>query len=464
MADDNGPRDDITSDSDDVSMPPALLHFFESWHQWYNFIIHRGEDIAPRRTPPYTQDFVTNIIRPVPFPLDISETWYCATLIAAIIVIHGSVDENLLFKKADPYIRWGGRVLGRVLVTVGAAVLSTLSFEIIGNILSQVFSKATMRIRDQVSAILVKRLHWGEVGQDGEPLRDEDNNFIWIQDTTYPREIIRETLQGLAILATDYSVTLFLAMGNQLVEPCVARIVGPVLYFFFSIPVDFVLKLPSRLSLPTPGLDKIRDPRTLWFEYGVPAVIQFGVIIFLWLLKILYMAKAERLAMQGWRVIDPQMTIVWHLIRATAMHLIAYTAYQLVCGIIVAMRSELPQRGWYITIVDSPIVPFLVRITPNGKIFAAALLFFFHWLLRVASVLGVRLARGLWMPYILWQTRYSRDGAWTYWPLFVESLADDMSVLDPTKRVTSRVAMTAIFGLRSSWPARFHLSNVVEDD
>ncbi|TGJ79759.1 hypothetical protein E0Z10_g9000 [Xylaria hypoxylon] len=455
-------EEEQNEDHDPIS--EALHVYLGFWHYWYNIIVHRGANVAPLQMPPYTVDFVSDDIRPAPFLLDISETWYCSALIALILAVHHGVNKGWLFETGYPSPQWAGRVLGRVLLTVGAAILSTISFEIIGSLSTATFRTTITRIEDWISTFLIKRLRWGQVGENGEPLRDGANNFMWVVDPANRREAVRETLQGLAVFVFDYLATFLLEVGNQLTQLSVERILAPVLYFFFAIPVNFVPKLLSWLFLPTPGLDTIQDPRTLWFEYGVPIVIQFWLLVLLWLLKILFMAKAERLAMQGWPVIDPPMTIIWHLIRATAMHLLAYTSYQLVCGIIVAMKWALPEESWYITVIDGPVVPFLGRIMPNGRIFAAVLLFFFHWLLRAASVLGVRLAENFWMPYILWQTRYSVGGAGRYWPLFVDSLAADLSLLDPTKRVTSRVAMTALFGLRSSWPARFHLSNVVDDD
>ncbi|KAK5631799.1 hypothetical protein RRF57_007513 [Xylaria bambusicola] len=450
--------------NDVARMPPELHSYFEYWHHWYNIVVHRGANVLPRVTPQYPVDFVSDDIRSPPYPQDISETWYCAALIALILAIQHGAEKGWLFETAFPYPLWAGRVFGRTLLTVGAAVLSTLSFEVIGSFLSSRFLAATTRIEDWVSSLLIKHLRWGEVDENGEPQRDEDDDFIWVIDPTNQRESIRDALQGLMFFALDYFATSFLEMSNQIIRLLVERVISPVLYFLFSIPVSFVPNLLSWLFLPTPGSDGIRDPRTLWHEYGMSVLIQFWLLVLLWLLEILYIAKADRLAMAGLRVIDPLMTIKWHLFRATAMHLLAYTAYQLVCGCMVLLKSGLPQDSRYIIIIDGPAVPFLRKIIPNGKIFAAALLFFFHWLLRAASILSVRLAKRFWMPYILWQTRYSIEGADRFWPLWIAALVEDLTLLDPKKRVTSRVAMTAIFGLRSSWPARFHLSNVVEDE
>ena len=449
-----------------AEMPPDLRSYFEYWNHWYNIIVHRGADVIPRLTPQYPAEFLSDDIRPPPYTRNISETWYCAVLIALILATHHGIDKGWLFETAFPYPIWAGRVFGRAFLAVGAAVLSTLSFEIIGSFLSARFFTATKGLEDWVSVLLIKHLGWGEVDENGEPERDENDNFIWNMDPANQRESMREALQGLVFFAVDYLATSILELGNQINQLFVGRVVSPVLYLFFSIPTDFIPNLLSWLFLPTPGVDDIRDPRALWFEYGIPIMIQLSVVVLLWLLEILYMAKADRLAMAGWRVIDPLMTIKWHLLRATAMHLLAYTAYQIVCSCMVALRSGLllPQNSWYATFIDGPVVPFLSNVIPNGKIFAAALLFFFHWLLRAASILVIRLASRFWMPYILWQTRYSVDGASRFWPLWVVALTEDMTLLDPKKRVTSRVLMTAFFGLRSSWPARFHLSNVVEDD
>jgi hypothetical protein len=379
-----------------------------------------------------------------------------------IVAVHADVDYGWLLEGGYPNVRWIGRVLGRAFLTLGIAIISTLSFEVVGGFLSLKFRDVTNWIQNRISYLLIRYLHWGMIDEQGEPVRNDDDDFIWAQNLR--RENVRRALHGLAIVIFEYNVTFLLKLFNQLVEMFVRHVLSPVLHFFLSIPEDFVASLPSWLALPTPGLDKVRKPREVWFEYGVPIVIQFILLVILWLLKFLYQAQTLRWAMRGWRVEDTKIKIIWNLIRATAMHLIAYTAYQLACATIVVLKSLLPQETWYITLIDGPVVPFLNKLIPEGSIFAAALILCFHWLLRAASVLFVPMARPLWMPYLLWQTRLSVGGAGQYWPLFIESLKDDISVLDPTKRVISRVVMTAIFGLKSSWPARFHLSDVVDDN
>jgi hypothetical protein len=462
-------RDEELQDQEEFEPPQSLIEYLEYWHRWYCIIVHRGENLVPRQAHQYIPEYVSDAIRPAPFPFSIEATWSCGALLALVIAVHHGIDEGWLFEdRFHHYVQWIGRVLGRALLTLGISIFSTLCFEIAGSILSMYLFRVANSIQDWISTELIRRFHWGQVDGNGEPLRDADGDFVWLQGTTFWeswRELAREGLHSLAISIFDDVLTLSIVLSTHLFKLFGRRAVAPALHFLFSIPPDLVVGLPSWLALPTPGSDDIREPRELWFEYGVPVVVQFALLVFLWLLKILYMAQAERVAMHGWRAQDPKMELTWHLIRASAMHLIAYTAYQIVCGVIVALEFSLPKRSWYINFVVGPIVPFLGRILPNGRIFAATLLFFFHWLLRAASLLGVCLARPFWIPYILWQTRYSSDGIGAYWPLFVEHLANDLTVLESSKRVVSRVLMTALFGLSSSWPARFHLSNneVVDD-
>lgn len=446
-------------------MPEPLFTYFVFWHRLYNMIIHRGADVTPLQIPAYTADFLTTKTRPAPFPFNLSETWYCGTLIALILAAHDGVARGWLFENVPPYVPWAGRVLGRVLLTVGTAVLSTLSFEVVGGVVTDVFHYSIEHVEEWLSVLLIKSFRWGELNENGEPRRDGDGNFVWIRDPTYKQEITRDVILGATVLAFHYVTNVLVKTATPFFQWLVEHVLSPALYFFFAIPVDFTSKVLSWLYLPAPSLDEIQDPRTLWFEYGIPVVIQFWVLVLLWLLRILFLAKAERLAMQGWQVTDPKMNLAWHLIRATAFHLLAYTAYQLVCGIVVGTKSTLSQNTWYTDVIAGPVpVRFLQMFIPEGRVFAAALLFLCHWLLRAASGFAVRHAQPFWMPYILWQTRYSKGGARRYWPAFVEHLTSDFSVLDPRKRVISRVAMTALFGLSSSWPAMFHLSNVVLDD
>ncbi|KAI8626910.1 hypothetical protein F5Y19DRAFT_445040 [Xylariaceae sp. FL1651] len=454
-------EDEEVVEEEDFPLPEWLNDHLEYWHRWYRHIVHQGADLAPARANVYSEEQVTDVETPAPFPLNLEATWYCGALLLLIITVQLGVENDLFVERG--YLPWIGRVLGRAFLTLGIAIASTCSFEIGGAFLSRLFRRFKEWMQDWIAGLLIRYLGWGEVDENGVPIRDADDNYIWFYDLTMRREPIRQTVSGLATLGLDYTFAVFLRLLCQLFEIFARRVLGPVTYFFFSIPTDFVASLPSWLALPTPSLEDVQDPRILWFEYGVPILIQFSLLVFLWLLMFLYMAQAERWAMYGWRRLDPMMTLTWNLIRATAMHLLAYTAYQLVCGIISALMSGLPEGSWWVTLIDDPISPVMAKVAPNGRLFAAILLLFFHWLLRAASRLSVRLIQPLWIPYILWRTRYSSIGAQAYWTSWTNVMADDMTIFDPAKRVISRVAMTALFGLSSSWPARFHLSHTVDD-
>ncbi|KAI1435798.1 hypothetical protein GGR50DRAFT_288604 [Xylaria sp. CBS 124048] len=448
----------------DPPLPEAMAVYLDGWLYWYNLLVHRRDDVLPARTHDYTIDFVTDEVRPAPFPLNITETWYCGALLALVLVIHDGLDEGRLLSHAYPDLWWVGRVLGRVLLTVGASVLSTLSFEVAGAYAGRMLQVLKAAIEDRVSRLLIIYLGWGELDENGEPGRRPDGDYGWIWDVARYREIVRDSIQGVSVLAVNYLIFVIIEPGPVIIKPYLERIFKGVLWFLFDVPLDFVPRLVSLLVLPTPNLDDTEDLRGLWFEYGVPVVLQAQVVVFLWLLKILFMAKAERLGLQGYPITDFKMAIIWQLLRATAMHLIAYTSYQAVCAMMIILRYGVPKESSASAAVDGPGFPFLRKVIPEGQIFAGGLLYCFHSFFRFWSVTGVRLARPLWMPYILWQTRYSKHGADTYWPLFVGALEEDLTVIDPVKRVASRAVMTALFGLRSSWPARYQLSSIVDDD
>lgn len=419
-----------------VSLPLPIRSYLEYWHYWYNLIVHRGVQVRPYIMAPYVLRSVSKEVRPAPFPLNIEETWYCGFLILLIVASHIGADKEWLLERIYPHAQWVGRVAGRVLLTLGAAVLSTCSFEIVGSLLNTRFTAASAWIRQRVSNILVR--------------------------DTELRTFLNEISSDTAIMIFDFLVFSVVNTGKGLIKPCLEKIISPVLSFFFSIPVHVVPTVLSWLFLPTPELDTIQDLRTLWFEYGVPIVIQFWLTVLLWLILLLFIFKAERLGLQGWRVVDPKMVLVWQLIRATSMHLVAYTAYQLVCGILAGIRLEFSSR--YPSFFGNYPSTLLNKVIPDGNIGAAVLLLFAHSLLRSAGYLAVRLSRPFWIPYILWQTQFSQFGVERNWPAFVAFFPTDFGAPQAKKRVNSRVLMTALFGLKSSWPVRMNLSPVVPDE
>lgn len=427
-AEDQSVEEDQSDSIDEVDR--SLIKYLEYWHNVFCLIIHRGVPVLPRPSHHYPPEYRSNQARPAPFPFNMEATWYCGALLALILTIHSGFESGWLYDSVFP--AWIGRVLGRALLTLGISIFSTIGLEVVGNVGSTRLVRAT------------------------------DVMYLWLLDRRGPLRLI---LQGLAIFMLDNFLMLLATFINHLSGLMGSQVLAPTLYFLFSIPTDFVISLPSWLALPTPGYDEIREPRAIWQEHGVPAIIQLTLVVFLWGLRLMYMMLAERIALHGYRRQDPKMEILAHLVRATAMHLIAYTAYQIVCGIMVALEFVLPQGSWSYKLLIGPLVPFLGRLIPNGRLFAAGLLLFFHWLLRAASLRGVRLTKKFWIPYLLWFTDYSDNGINAMWGFFVEIIEEDLVVFDTGKRVTSRVIMTALFGLQSSWPARFHLSDnhFVED-
>jgi hypothetical protein len=500
---DDDDQDD--NESNDPPLPSWLAEDVEYWHRWYVAIVHKSANVAVRRPFRYTEGYAkpasssssSSANRPFPFNLDAH--WYCAFLLLSVIAVHIGVFETGWLLENDR-AHWLGRVLGRSFLTLGIAMASTVTFELGGQYTGRKIEVFRQKSRKFVARVwFMIFLRWGEADEEGHPILDNDEEegvqFAWLRVEAVRSAPIREFFCGVVVVyVVDYCLMLSSALGVRFLVLFAENVLVPGLEFFFAVPGDFLVALPAWFALPTPGLGfwtetrnldlsgttQIQILRTLWFEHGVPIVVQFSLIIFLWLLWLLFLAQAERWALYGWRVEDPKMALIAHLVRATSMHLIAYTAYQMVCGIVVTLKiftimSPLPlQPHWYyyyntntdITLViDGPVFPLLSKIVPQGKVLAAALLLFLHWLLRASCrFLVLNFAEPLFTPYLVWCTRFTKEGARSMWPALTHPLTREMDVLDPRKRVVSRVVMTALFGLDSSWPARYHLSNIIPDD
>jgi len=504
-------NEDNDNESNDPPLPSWLAEDVQYWHHWYVAIVHKFANVAVRRPFRYTEGYAKPSSSSSsssfsdddrPFPFNLEAHWYCAFVLLAIIALHiGFFETGWLL--ANDRLYWVGRVLGRSFLTLGIATASTFTFELGGEYASREIKAITRASREFVARVLFARLlGWGEVDEEGNPVLDEEEGgFVWLRDEAAWRAPIRELFcEIVGVYFVDYCLMLLSSFSMTLLSLLVENVLVPGLEFFFCVRGDFLMSLPSFFALPMPGIPQGSRPeallsllngslaldlsaanqilRTLWFEHGVPIVIQFILIILLWLLWFLFLAQAERWALYGWRVEDPKMALIAHLVRATSMHLIAYTAYQMVWGIIAALNIIIPpalllqKHLYYINmntntalIIDGPVPPLLTKIISQGRILAAALLLFFHWFLRATSrFLVLTFAEPLFTPYLVWCTRFTEEGARSMWPALTHPLTGEMNVLDPGKRVVSRVVMTALFGLDSSWPAKYHLSNIIADD
>ncbi|KAI5926477.1 hypothetical protein F4810DRAFT_540034 [Camillea tinctor] len=432
----------------------------EAWHWLFRFIVHRHELVQDAHIGEYDDSLWTDLIKRAPFPFNLDSIWYCGLLLVAILGLHVELDVQWLLRSG--YLHYTLRVLSRAFLTLMLAVVSTLAYECIGSSIDVVRSYYMYHCEHRVLRWLILRLGWGEVNADGEPAQDNDGRYLWFRDPTHIREPVRQALVEIALLFVNYSLSCSSEVIVWLFRLVISWVIIPILRVLSPAVATITSSLPTILMLPTPDPDVLVDSKLLFWEYGIPAIIQLWMSVFLWLLVFLYMAKSEWLAMTGGGRFDPKYMLYFHLIRATAMHLLAYTAYQIVCTCVVGINSF---NYGFLRQVDSSMHRLVTPGTSqyHGSIGAAILLLLTHYILQRSCSLGVSLVAPLWTPFIVWRSEKTELGTDRTWPVWKKFMENDFQILNPDTKVLSRVVMTALFGLRSSWPARFRLSTAVDE-
>ncbi|KAI1497543.1 hypothetical protein F5X99DRAFT_421307 [Biscogniauxia marginata] len=453
--------DNDQEEQDDVGhIPPdGDIDHGEDWHWLFRQVVHRGEMVWDANVPPYHPDTWTDLVKRAPYPFNLDATWYCGLLILLTLAVHVELDVQWLLR--NRYLYYAIRVLIRAFWVLALSAFSTFSYEVVGNIIDQHREDQMNFIEGFIYRRLIVHHGWGEVDQEGNPALN-NGELIWIRDPTNTRAPIRRALVGISQLCFNYCGSVSIQIINRLIR--YMRIWGfiPVVRFFSTTLALMFASMPPINEPPTPDQNRLLDPKTLFWEYGIPALLQLLMSVFLWLQVFLYMSKAEWMAMVGRGRYDPKFMLYYNLTRATAMHLLAYTAYQITCACVVGINYSN-----YVFLNDfDPSIDKLVPLgTSNfyGNIGPAIILLVVHWLLQRACSLGVRKFSRLWGPIIIWFSEKTEFGVETSWNTWFNLMEQDFQILDLNTKVLSRVVMTAFFGLKSSWPARFRLSVVVDE-
>ncbi|XXG96876.1 cystathionine beta-synthase [Hypoxylon texense] len=399
-------------------------HWLMDWEEWWQILVHRNVGVLESGPLLYLDDAFTLPAKIPPFPFNLDATWYCAALLALILMAHCELDTLWLLHHG--YRHYLMRISSKTALTIALSFVSTLAYEILGNIHEMLREGMEFRVlRMERLQLLLNRTHLTG------PVRKA------ISDT------IAFFFQYLALLISS-----------------ILGYIGPAVLVWFvgwisTNIADFISNLSTIFALPTPGIDEIFGFKTLFWEFGVPAYFQVCIAALLYLFIFLFMSKAERNPIPGRGGQDPYYKLAFELLRATAMHLLAYTAYQLVCICVVATKDFLLAGQTYDPLIDNPLVlKSNTQLAPGAGILVLAA----HWLAKSSCRLCVRLAWPLWVPYLVWLSIRTEESIRENWVVFGSLLDEDMEVLNPDKRVIARATMTALFGLKSSWPARMRLS------
>lgn len=395
------------------------------WEEWWQIIVHRNVGVLEAVPPDYPDDTWNLSPKDPPFPFNLDATWYCAALLIILLAIHYELDTLWLFRHG--YIHYIMRISFKVILTVALSFASMLAYEIAGNLHELLRDSLEFRlVNSQFIQLLMNRAHFHGV------VREAASSTIafFFQCVALLVSSIQGYIPALSILFMGWIST---SLGN------------------------FISNTTTILTLPTPGTDKLFGLEVLFWEFGVPAYFQVCIAAFLYLSVFLFMSRAEKplILFRGYQ--DPFWKLAFELLRATAMHLLAYTAYQLVCVCVVATKNYLLEGHAYDPIVDNPLVlKSNLQIAPGAGILILGL----HWLVKRICKMCVRLAWPLWVPYMVWLSIKTEASTRENWIVYEALLHEDMQILDPDKRVIGRAIMTTLFGLKSSWPARMRLSNV----
>ncbi|CAJ2505919.1 Uu.00g000490.m01.CDS01 [Anthostomella pinea] len=457
--DEVGPEDEEEEDDDGL----LNTNFTSRWQQWVRLVVYRGEPVVQEDEGEYDPDLWTEAMKPPLFPLNLEAQWLIAILIALVLIVHVELDTQWLLRNG--HLHYAMRILFKTAMTLGISMFSVLAFEVVGNF-AQVIKEWTFRSEFLywIGQWLIVRWGWGRLDEDANPAHDEQGHFIWVADRNNLREPFRNTILGISNLIYSCLGILSLQSFYEATSEVARRILVPMLGFFSTRLQDFAASVPLIFALPTPGLDHHQGLRELFWEYGVPVWIQLLLAIFLWLLVFLFMSKSETTLMHGAGYYDHKFVLFYNLVRAAAMHLLAYTAYQLVCIWMVSGKLMLLGNHPYEPLLDNPLVQPSTA-SYHGSPVGAFLVIVAHHLLRRGLRLGVRLLSRFWTPYMVWLSLKTELGVEMTYDLWLRLLDHDLGVgtVDPDRTIISRAMMTLLFGLRSSWPARMRLGNVRDD-
>ncbi|KAI1803046.1 hypothetical protein F4811DRAFT_554178 [Daldinia bambusicola] len=420
------------------------------WESWWQIIVHRNGGVQEAEPPEYPSEAWTLDSKDAPFPFNLDETWYCTAVLVLILLIHSELDTEWLLRHG--YTHYFARISFRIILTISISFLSTLAFEVAGNILDLVREIVIDKLSLHIKALFVEHLGWGPVDEEGRA--HWENRVPLYQDTAYIREPVIELVCGIAI-STFHCLVMAPISAIQLVTG--AGIIWLAGLISRNL-AEFVASLPSYFALPAPETDGSSSITNLLWEYGVPSIMQVWTAAFLYLFVFLFMSRAETPIILGQGGQDPFSKLAFQLLRATAMHLLAYTAYQITSSCVIASQSLSLRLNIY-ALHDSMVgYKVLERSNLELSLGAGIVIMATHWLVKNACRRLVAFCWPLWVPYIAWLSIKTEESTWRNWIVYGSLLDDDMNVLDPDKRVTARAMMTALFGLKSSWPARMRLS------
>ncbi|KAI1265205.1 hypothetical protein F5Y18DRAFT_61705 [Xylariaceae sp. FL1019] len=428
MADDAGPEANVlpvlVEDAD--PLPDDILAHIDRWTWWYRLMFPWSAPATVREYQPESVDLHGKS----PSFLDLAGTAFCGCLLALILMLHFEIYSGWLTKHG--YLGSILQLAGKALVSLVIAISSTLCFEIIGTTMDNKGRRLIAKLKDCIYVFSFRRFGWVQILDNGQPFRDANGQLVVNDDPTGLPKLLLQLLADAAVVFASYSIA------------CATT----VLETHGMTPAQQML-----LSLgPRWTLQAVDSPGALVYYCVVPYCIQFMQSVFLWLLGILFMAKADRFILRGHLVRDPKYELLWSLAQATNIHLIWLTAYQMACDFSFLYEASIDVPSWWSVFLhcQGPWRLFF----PEGSLMAGISVLCFNSLQWNLSLKCARLLLPIWLNIIKWQTSFSQMGIDRWRVLWHEYLVEQ-SWFNPVGMRPNYFALLWpwLFGLKSSWPS-----------
>ncbi len=426
-----------------LDLPPADDDDYDdSWARIFQILLqYNGEEPNDRIPNGFVVDRAcwSLISKPPPFPINLESTWYLAACLVVILAVHLELDTSWMLENG--WWHCLGRIFYGVFMTIAIALLNTVMYDCFGGSIEFTRRRINTFIRDAMNA------HW-----------DGWINAIW------PHQFLSSQVYVLAarlfFLYLDWYLTGFLSifwsLGMGIFGFATER--ADILRFLFSD--DFLARYWSFTVIPAPGSDNSSILAALAWEVLPQVTLLVTTASLLYLLVMFCEVKTQESLIYGEVRKSPFWYVFFVLFRATAIHIMACTAYQLLHLSLGIIKTTYFQ-GW----LDWPLswnyqIQISGRTLVHGRTFAAIghsilaalILYIAQLIVAIWCQMLTIISWRFWRPYFAWMTLFLEPSIEAWWPQFKEMVMYDTEQLYFC--YYPRALMTLLFGAKSSWPIR----------
>ncbi|KAI0128772.1 hypothetical protein BJ170DRAFT_594603 [Xylariales sp. AK1849] len=391
-----------------------------------------------------------------PFPLNLESTHVCAILL--ILVVFANIEAQFLWCFRQGVWHLLGYVSFRASLTVAAAWGSTYLFEHI----LEAFEGPRNWVDGEIGSImfkLVARAFRIELSENGTaPQEDELLRNISFKKRSWqiPRATWDLLTNGLIMvwgflwLLIQKRIYLYLRRLFQYLVQCLVHLFGEIMNW-----PSWVSSLKVVINFVDQGklwVDYTRDIDDLWTSAGLvggQVVLQLAIGTAMFLMVFLRRCQSGEWK-EIHRVPDGGERAQACNLRTTVVHLVSYTAYQIICFVVAAggwqdirrqtwrkWNQVLVLKGEYLEFSGGRSLEYV-----GWSLTLALLTFVVHLGLRCITRKLIKVCWKYWAPFIVWRTLWREGAIKQVGKVYLRQTAKDLSLDD---RVWYRTLMTFFF-------------------